>query len=55
MTLYIWAPAGKRAYEKLPAMSWIHGGGFTSGGSASPYKYGDRLAKDQNIIVVAMK
>jgi carboxylesterase type B len=36
-------------------MIWIHGGGFTSGGAASPYKYGDRLAKDQNVIVVAIK
>lgn len=36
-------------------MIWIHGGGHTSGGAASPYKYGDRLAADQNVIVVAMK
>jgi len=36
-------------------MIWIHGDGFTSGGAASPYKYGDRLAKNQNVIVVALK
>lgn len=55
LTLNIWAPAGKHTAAKLPVMVWIHGGGFTSGGSASPYKYGDKLAKDQNVVVVAMK
>jgi carboxylesterase type B len=54
LTLNIWAPKGK-SIELLPVMIWIHGGGFTSGGAASPYKYGDRLARDQNVIVVAMK
>ncbi|KAH6629592.1 Alpha/Beta hydrolase protein [Boeremia exigua] len=54
LTLNVWAPSKKRASEKLPVMIWIHGGGFTSGGAASPYKYGDRLAKDQNVIVVAL-
>lgn len=55
LTLNIWAPSKKQEKEKLPVMIWIHGGGFTSGGSASPYKYGDRLAKDQNVVVVALK
>jgi carboxylesterase type B len=55
LTLNIWAPRAKSESELLPVMIWIHGGGFTSGGSASPYKYGDRLAKDQNVIVVALK
>jgi carboxylesterase type B len=55
LTLNVWAPTKKQASGKLPVMIWIHGGGFTSGGSASPYKYGDKLAKDQNVIVVAMK
>ncbi|KZM25684.1 Glutamate-1-semialdehyde 2,1-aminomutase [Ascochyta rabiei] len=54
LTLSIWAPTTSNSDEPLPVMIWIHGGGFTSGGSASPYKYGDRLAKDQNVIVVAM-
>ncbi|KAF1949170.1 alpha/beta-hydrolase [Byssothecium circinans] len=35
-------------------MIWIHGGGFTSGASASPYKYGGRLARDQNVVVVSL-
>ncbi|KAF2036120.1 alpha/beta-hydrolase [Setomelanomma holmii] len=52
LTLNIWAP--KAANTNLPVMIWIHGGGFASGGAASPYKYGDRLAKDQNVIVVAI-
>lgn len=60
LTLNIWAPRTTKSYghdsaELLPVMIWIHGGGFTSGGSASPYKYGDRLARDQNVIVVALK
>lgn len=55
LTLNIWAPRGKPKAKLLPVMIWIHGGGFTSGGSASPYKYGDRLARDQNVIVVALK
>ncbi|KAL5113981.1 hypothetical protein ACEQ8H_008127 [Pleosporales sp. CAS-2024a] len=54
LTLNIWAPKKSHASEPLPVMIWIHGGGFTSGGAASPYKYGDRLAKDQNVIVVAL-
>jgi carboxylesterase type B len=55
LTLNVWAPRGKGESELLPVMIWIHGGGFTSGGSASPYKYGDRLAKDQNVVVIALK
>lgn len=55
LTLNVWAPKAKDGDELLPVMIWIHGGGFTSGGSASPYKYGDRLAKDQNVVVVAIK
>jgi cholinesterase len=55
LTLNVWAPKGAKKDGKLPVMIWIHGGGHTSGGAASPYKYGDRLARDQNVIVVAMK
>ncbi|KAF2828752.1 alpha/beta-hydrolase [Ophiobolus disseminans] len=53
LTLNIWAPR-KEGDELLPVMIWIHGGGFTSGGSASPYKYGDRLVRDQGVVVVAL-
>ena len=55
LTLNVWAPASSKEGDKLPVMIWIHGGGFTSGGAASPYKYGDRIVRDQNVIVVALK
>jgi cholinesterase len=55
LTLNIWAPKSSNESNKLPVLIWIHGGGFTSGGSASQYKYGNRIARDQNVIVVAMK
>ncbi|KXT18038.1 hypothetical protein AC579_4573 [Pseudocercospora musae] len=54
LTVNIWRPEDAEAGDDLPVMIWIHGGGHTSGGAASPYKYGDRLARDQNVIVVAM-
>ncbi|EME88467.1 acetylcholinesterase/Butyrylcholinesterase [Pseudocercospora fijiensis CIRAD86] len=54
LTVNIWRRKDARAGDNLPFMIWIHGGGHTSGGSASPYKYGDRLARDQNVIVVSM-
>lgn len=55
LTLNVWAPAESKEGDKLPVMIWIHGGGFTSGGAASQYKYGDRIVRDQNVIVVAIK
>jgi carboxylesterase type B len=57
LTLNIWTPRSTEKEDKKlkPVMIWIHGGGFTSGGSASPYKYGHRLAKDQDVLVVAIK
>ncbi|KAF2213973.1 hypothetical protein CERZMDRAFT_57978 [Cercospora zeae-maydis SCOH1-5] len=54
LTVNVWAPKAAKAGDDLPVMIWIHGGGHTSGGAASPYKYGDRLAAEQNVIVVAM-
>ncbi|SMQ51123.1 unnamed protein product [Zymoseptoria tritici ST99CH_3D7] len=54
LTLNVWAPKGTREGDNKAVMIWIHGGGHTSGGSASPYKYGDRLAADQDVIVVSM-
>ncbi|PVI08238.1 alpha/beta-hydrolase [Periconia macrospinosa] len=56
LTLNIWIPEGakKGNLNKLPVMIWIHGGGFTTNGAASPYKYGDRLARNQNVIVVSI-
>ncbi|KAK9450223.1 Carboxylesterase [Limtongia smithiae] len=37
-----------------PVMVWIHGGSFTSGGSADPVIYGADLAQNENIIVVTV-
>jgi hypothetical protein len=39
LSLNIWAPRHS-AGKSLPVLLFIPGGGFTSGGSASPYKYG---------------
>lgn len=55
LTLNVWAPKGAKKGDKLPVIIWIHGGGFTSNEAASPYKYGDRLARNQNVIVVSIK
>ncbi|KAK7182507.1 hypothetical protein DPSP01_010666 [Paraphaeosphaeria sporulosa] len=54
LTLNVWAPLRSKEGDKLPVMIWVHGGGFTSGGAASQYKYGDRIVRDQNVIVVAI-
>ncbi|KAB2575178.1 Acetylcholinesterase [Lasiodiplodia theobromae] len=56
LSLNIWAPRALNASsELLPVMIWIHGGGFTGGGSASPYKYGTNIVRDhQDVIVVAL-
>lgn len=59
LSLNIWAPraaVNNASSELLPVMIWIHGGGFTGGGSASPYKYGTNIVRDhQDVIVVALK
>lgn len=55
LTLNVWAPKSAKQGDDLTVMIWIHGGGHTSGGAASPYKYGDRLAAKHNVIVVSMK
>ncbi|KAF2678095.1 alpha/beta-hydrolase [Lentithecium fluviatile CBS 122367] len=54
LTLNIWAPKGSKEGDALPVMIWLHGGGHTSGGAASPYKYGHRIVRDQNVILVAL-
>lgn len=55
LTLNIWAPRAQ-PNQSLPVMIYIPGGAFTSGGSASPYKYGENIVRDhQDMIVVSMK
>jgi para-nitrobenzyl esterase len=52
LTLNIWAPAEKNP-APLPVMVWIHGGGFTGGGSSEPRQDGEHLAA-KGVIVVSM-
>jgi carboxylesterase type B len=55
LSLNIWAPRGAEG-QSLPVILYIPGGGFTSGGSASPYKYGGPMVRDQqDVIVVSLK
>ncbi len=41
--LNVYAPAGSGKDAKLPVMFWIHGGGFSGGGSNEPRHNGDFL------------
>ncbi|NVM03884.1 MAG: carboxylesterase/lipase family protein [Candidatus Helarchaeota archaeon] len=52
LTLNIWTPATDD--KKRPVMVWIHGGGFTIGGSADPLYDGSALARRGNIVVVSI-
>ena len=50
--LNVWTPA-KRPGERLPVMVWIHGGSFTSGGTAIPLYSGEHLAR-RGVVVVSV-
>ena len=55
LTLNIWAPRGA-AGQSFAVMIYIPGGGYNSGGAASPYKYGGPIVRDQqDVIVVSVK
>lgn len=41
--LNVYAPADAKAKSKLPVMFWIHGGGYSGGGSDEPRHNGDFL------------
>ena len=41
LTLNVYAPAGEKSKAKLPVMFWIHGGGYSGGGSSEPRHNGD--------------
>jgi para-nitrobenzyl esterase len=43
LTLNIYAPANEKSKGKLPVMFWIHGGGYSGGGSSEPRHNGDFL------------
>lgn len=50
LTANVWRPHQHQG--KLPVMVWIHGGGFTNGGSASPVYNGQQFAK-QGVIFIS--
>ncbi len=52
LALNVWTPA-KSPSAKLPVMVWIHGGGFTIGGSAQPVYDGEPLAA-QGVVLVSI-
>jgi len=41
--LNVYAPADAKSKSKLPVMFWIHGGGYSGGGSSEPRHNGDFL------------
>jgi para-nitrobenzyl esterase len=47
--LNIWTPA--KAYERLPVIVWIYGGGYINGSASMPLYWGDRLAHKAVIVV----
>jgi para-nitrobenzyl esterase len=51
LTLNVYSPANKPAYAKLPVMVWIHGGGYSGGGSSEPRHNGDFLPLKGVILV----
>ena len=51
--LNVWTPAAPGDGARLPAMVWIHGGGFVAGSGAEPRYDGARLAA-RGIIVVTL-
>ena len=50
--LNVWAPAD-RGDELRPVLFWIHGGGFTNGGTSDPRIDGSGLARDGLVLVSA--
>jgi para-nitrobenzyl esterase len=51
LTLNVWAPASD---QPLPVLVWFHGGSFVMGSSSQPVYDGERLARDQNVVVVSV-
>lgn len=53
LTVNIWTPANVKPGAKLPVMVWIHGGGYTGGGSSEPRHNGSALAA-HNVVIVTL-
>jgi len=49
--LNVYAPASAKAGSKLPVMFWIHGGGYSGGGSSEPRHNGDFLPTKGVVLV----
>ncbi len=47
----VWAPEVAR---DLPVLFFIHGGGFVSGGGSAPWYTGERIAREEQIVVVTI-
>ncbi|KAH8887699.1 alpha/beta-hydrolase [Thozetella sp. PMI_491] len=56
LTVNVWSPTLGTVHREgpLPVLIWIHGGGFTAGGSSEPYFDGSRIAEAHNIVVVSL-
>lgn len=52
LTLHVWTPALDQA--KRPVMVWLHGGAFSYGSANSPRYDSTRLAKRNDVVVVAV-
>jgi para-nitrobenzyl esterase len=52
--LYLNVTSPDLAGEKRPVMVWIHGGGFTTGAGSLPIYNPRRLAKQGNMVIVAI-
>ena len=53
LKLNVYTP-GLRDGRKRPVMVWIHGGGFSIGGSAGPRTTGTHIAARQGVVTVSM-
>ena len=57
LSLNVWAPARANGAagtgEPLPVLVWFHGGAFVLGASSQASHAGDRLAAEQDVIVVS--
>jgi para-nitrobenzyl esterase len=51
--LNVWTPAAPGESDRLPAMVWIHGGGFVAGSGAEPRYDGAHLAA-RGVVVVTL-
>jgi para-nitrobenzyl esterase len=49
--LNVYAPADANAKSKLPVMFWIHGGGYSGGGSSEPRHNGDFMPTKGVVLV----